>query len=146
MNTFINKYDEKYENLSQMLIYKIHHPVKFAYHPVCKFNGVLLNIITNLHDKGVIFERFLYNTNTTNLYHYRITYDCKILALIHPPRIIKKIKKTKKEKELHVNFRKMSNQFIEFTEICKKENDMTKRKKMISQLLEETNNIIKKYC
>ena len=56
MITFINKY----YNLSQMLKYKQSNFPKFSYQFVCKLNGVLLTIITNIYDKIVIYEIFIY--------------------------------------------------------------------------------------
>lgn len=136
MITFINKY----YNLSQMLKYKQSNFPKFSYQFVCKLNGVLLTIITNIYDKIVIYEKFLYNTTTNKLCHYRINYDYKTLALIRPPRIIQK----KKKKEVSENFIKISNGLTEFIEICKKENDINNRKEMVSKLLKKINDFIKK--
>ena len=89
-------------------------------------------------------ERFLYNKKTNNLFNYHIDYDDKTLDLIHPYRIIKQLKKSIKKQEARENFRKISDALTEFVEICKEENDMSKRKEMVSQLLKQINDFIKK--
>jgi hypothetical protein len=142
----LNKYDEKYNGISQMLIYKQLHPPKFSYDFVCKFNGVVLNIMFDSCTKVVVYEKFLYNINTNNLFHYRITiYSSKTLALIYPLPIIKKKKnkRSKYEKEVSENTINIINNLYEFVDICKKENNIFKRREMVSKALKKINDFIK---
>lgn len=80
MNNYINSFDNKYTNLVEMLVYKKNNPPKISYSPPFKMKGIICKIKTDLHNKGILYEQFTYNS-TNDLIHYHKGYDLKTLRL-----------------------------------------------------------------
>ena len=139
MNNYINNsFDEKYSELTKMLIYKKLNPPDIKYSSTFKINGIIHKMKLDLHGIGAQYEQFTYNSTNnklSKLIHYHKWYDTKTTRLSHYP--IKRI--NKKRNENNKISRKETKEFNGLMETCKEEKDVVKSKEMLFGIIENIN-------